>query len=196
VITSNTCAANANFSLNPTSTPQYWNAIPASPSNVTNAVWSWGDGASSYSLYTSHQYSTAGTYDICLSVTVACGASASYCAPYYVYKGSGASDIVNVDVIDPATVGLSENKNNRSILSIYPNPASGEVNVTINGLEPAAATLSVFNIVGSRVYVKESPVSNGVLDEDIDLKTIVNGVYFIQVTSGTNNYTKKIVINK
>ncbi|MCE3229602.1 MAG: cell surface protein, partial [Bacteroidetes bacterium] len=68
-VTSFPCTANSNFTLMFSGTPQLWYAAPAYAGNVLAAQWSWGDGTFSNNLYTSHTYSTAGMYNICLTVT-------------------------------------------------------------------------------------------------------------------------------
>ena len=50
-VTNVSCTANSGFSIVPTTTAQYWNAIPSYPYNITNAVWSWGDNSSSRALH-------------------------------------------------------------------------------------------------------------------------------------------------
>ena len=103
IVNTNTCITNANFSIAPTATAQYWNVIPASPANVSSAIWTGGDGSSSNTLYTSHQYSAAGTYSLCLTVTVNCGATSSHCSSYYIFRSSEQdnSALIYVNVIDP-----------------------------------------------------------------------------------------------
>jgi len=199
-VTSNTCVANANFSLLPTTTPQYWNAIPGG-SNITGAQWSWGDGGTSNTLYTSHLYSVSATYTICLTVTVSCGATDTYCNSYFVYKPSAgsatSSDMIRVDVLDASTVGLKALQLESAHLSVSPNPNNGEFKLNISGLSSDnTSKIYITNMVGEVVYVSDAKATNGTLTSDINLGTISSGVYFVKIENGNKYVIQKIIIAK
>jgi PKD repeat protein len=198
------CVANANFTLVPTNTPQFWTAIPSYPWNVSTASWSWGDNSvSNFSLYAAHQYSTAGLYNICLTVTASCGATASSCATYSVFRSSAAAAIINVNVLAPTlksvdnnnAVGLKDLQAAASV-NIYPNPSTGLFNVRLNGLESETSTISVFNLVGDLLYTQVVETTGGQLNTDLSLNNASNGIYFLQVTSGSKTLAQKLVISK
>jgi len=188
------CVANSNFTVTPTSTPQYWNAVPSYPWNVTAATWFWGDGTQSNLLYTSHVYSVASTYSICLSVTVSCGASSSYCFPYYINKSNNASSqIVNINVLPPEKGNGIVNLNTDDFLhEIYPNPNTGSFNIHLEGTDKET-TITVYNLVGESVYrVKlQSDEGNTTL---VNLENAAKGIYFVSLVSGNRSFTQKIII--
>lgn len=199
VVASNTCVANANFSIAPTATAQYWNVIPAAPANVTGAHWTWGDGSSSNTLYTSHQYSVAGTYTLCLTVTVNCGATASYCNSYYIFKSSSNTDqsMINVNVVDPSTItGFVSPTSKNSVYTLYPNPTNGDFTINMNGVTTNNVKITMFNVIGKLVYETEAETNNGEFIKEISTNQLSNGVYFIKVNADNKDYTKKVVINK
>lgn len=198
------CVANANFTLAPTATPQFWIAIPANPWNIANASWSWGDNtANTNTLYASHQYSVSGMYNICLTVTATCGSTASACASYSVFRASAAAAIININVQAPplknvdeaSTVGLQQLQN--AIHSeVYPNPGTGVFNVSVSGLTGEKAQVAVYNINGALLYTAEMPVNGGQIDTNISLINANSGIYFLKVTAGETAITKKLVISK
>jgi PKD repeat protein len=193
----NTCVANAGFSMSTTGTPQYWNAYPASPLNVSNAVWSWGDGSYSTTLFTSHTYSAAGNYSICLSVTVACGATDTYCTTYNIYRSSQDMSLIYVNVVNPAiATGINATEAAEVAYSIVPNPSAGSFNLNLKGLSSANASISIYNLVGKLVYQSDSETNNGTLVKEVQLDGVANGVYFVKVNSDNHVFTKKLVINK
>ena len=196
VTVTNTCVANAGFSLSPTGTPQYWNAFPQAPANIANATWSWGDGSTSNTLYTSHTYSAAGTYSICLSVTVTCGATATSCYTYAIYRSSQDMSIVHVNVVNPATVGIESIQANVVGFNVYPNPNNGSFNLNLDGLSSDKVNIGIYNMVGKLVYQFEGTNSNGTLTKDIQLNDTSSGVYFIKVAAADQIITKKIIITK
>ena len=198
IVNTNTCIANANFSIAPTATAQYWNVIPASPANVSSAIWTWGDGSSSNTLYTSHQYSAAGTYSLCLTVTVNCGATSSHCSSYYIFRSSEQdnSTMIYVNVIDPYIFMANSNIEMKSILyTIYPNPSNGDFNLNVSGLDYGLVKVSISNIIGTQVFETEVEASNGSLSKELHVNYLSNGIYFVKINSGKKEHIKKIVIN-
>ncbi|MCC6371801.1 MAG: PKD domain-containing protein [Bacteroidia bacterium] len=196
-VTGLSCIANSGFSLTPTSTPQYWNALPSYPWNVVNASWSWGDNTSSNSLYTSHQYSTSGNYNICLTVTVSCGATSSTCSTYSVYKT--ANNVVNINVIKPAGIfeitGIENSITENRDYKIVPNPNNGWFMLTIN-TSAVEFKISVRNLLGQNIYEEVCVASNGMQEKQLDLRESPAGVYFVELSVGGKTHTKKIVISK
>lgn len=190
--------ANANFSIAPTATAQYWNAIPTSPANVTSAQWSWGDGSVSNTLYTSHQYSAAGTYTLCLTVTVSCAVS-SYCNSYYIFRSGESADqsMINVSVVNPNTInGIVNSAIQQVAFAIHPNPSNGEFTVNMNGLKSDQVKISVYNLIGNLMYESNEETTNGNLVKEINMSQLANGVYFVKVNAENKQFTKKIVLNR
>jgi PKD repeat protein len=196
---SSSCIANANFSLSPTNTPQIWNAFLANPLNIVLANWSWGDGSTSNTLYTSHTYSVAGVYNICLTVTVSCGAVDTVCATYSIYKMTGEANdmsIIQVNVVDPSTVGVKNITTETINYSISPNPNNGAFNISSRGLNSKNVIVAIYNMIGDLIYQTSNEIDNGNLIKDIQLNDLSNGVYFVKVAADNKVTTKKIIINK
>lgn len=192
------CIANSGFSMTPTATAQVWNATPSVPWNVVAATWNWGDATTTNGLYTSHSYSASGTYSICLTVTVSCGATSSTCASSFIFKSSNleSSLMIQVDVIAPSTIplGLTNNVIAEMNYIIYPNPNSGQFELKLNGSGSELAKIKVYNMVGELVYEMET--KNDDLIKKIDLAKVSNGVYFMKINSSNKEVTKKIIIAK
>lgn len=196
-ITGVPCVANSNFTLVPTATPQFWNAIPSYPWNVTAATWSWGDGASSNTLYTSHLYSVSAMYTICLSVTVSCGASSTSCMSYSVYRSAetNTNAIININVIPPEIQNGLPELNDNLAYTVYPNPNDGEFNLSLSGLSQEKIKITVFNLIGGIIYTDEDRITEENVVKTISLKNIAGGIYFIRVNAGSKMFTQKIVIS-
>jgi PKD repeat protein len=193
------CIANANFTVTPTATPQVWNAVPTFPWNVTSATWSWGDGTSSNSLYSSHSYTAAGNYSICLSVTVSCGATASFCLyPYISKSASSASQMVSISVVPPQPIpaSITENINELKGVSVYPNPSNGKVSVDVSAIDANTADIQVLDVLGHILYSKTEVIVDGALHHELNIENSANGLYFLKVSAGSKTVSKKILINK
>lgn len=199
-ITGIPCIANSNFTLVPTLIPQYWNAIPSYPYNVTAAQWSWGDGSYSNSLYTApHQYSAAANYTICLTVTVSCGSTSSACANYYVSKPSGdnsSSGMIYVNVVEPEKqlqTGIINPDSEERKMSIYPNPNEGSFVIQFNKGIEAGTEIRIYSLIGSLIY-SEKTTHIGETSVNIELPSIEKGIYFIEIKDSTKSISQKMIL--
>jgi PKD repeat protein len=195
------CIANSNFSVLYSGTPLYWNAVPAYFGNVWAAFWAWGDGSFDSALYPSHTYSAAGLYNICLTVTTSCGSSSTTCTNYNIYKMSAPVNVdqqmVHISVMPNNAVGLAKLTMENAVVSIYPIPSSGKIELKVFDLlsSSKAANASVIDMLGREVHKEEIQVTNGRIDSELDLQYLNNGTYFIKVRSAERTYTSKIVIS-
>jgi hypothetical protein len=92
-------------------------------------------------------------------------------------------------------VGLKDLQAAASV-NIYPNPSTGLFNVRLNGLESETSTISVFNLVGDLLYTQVVETTGGQLNTDLSLNNASNGIYFLQVNSGSKTLAQKLVISK
>jgi hypothetical protein len=192
------CSADASFSIVPTATAQVWDVVPASPGNVASATWDWGDGSTSNTLFSSHNYSAAGIYTLCLTVTTTCGAVDSYCSGYSIYKSANNEDqtMIQVTVVDYSTVGIKKNTADNIVMNIAPNPSRGAFQLSMSGIKTNYATITIVNVVGQIIYDKETEVLNGTIKTELHLESAHEGVYFIKTLAGQQTLTKKIVISR
>lgn len=94
-------------------------------------------------------------------------------------------------------VGIAEAaKNNASISSVSPNPASGFTRVDFNLTSKSNVTVEVLNIVGQKVMtVKEGTYAEGDHTVAFDSGALTNGVYFISIKTAEGSATHKIIVN-
>lgn len=190
------CSANSNFSMVPTSTVQFWNAIPSYPWNVTAASWSWGDGSVSNTLYTSHQYSAAGMYNICLTVTVSCAATSSTCTSYSVYRVSQESMVISVNVVAPELIlNLASVKTNELLSwDILPNPNSGEFYLNLNKTTSEPIRVVISDLTGRTLYTQL--VEPNLSSISVNANKLPLGLYLVTVESDGLKTTKRIIVNR
>lgn len=112
------------------------------------------------------------------------------------FLGIGTFPVLNDHVyIDDlsfsGTVGVSEVQEN-SNFSVFPNPSNGVF--TIQNIGEDLIKISIFNLLGEKVY----QFANHYLEKNnetiIDLSTKPKGIYFIEVENGKSISTKKIVV--
>lgn len=193
-VTATVCVADASFTLYPSGTPQQWIVSPNAPYNVTSATWSWGDGTTTNTLYTSHTYSAAGTYTLCLTVTASCGAVDSECSSYYVYKSAESNAMIGVTVVAPNTpTGIKNMSADKNAFTIYPNPGNGLIHLSASN--PGDAKIMVYDLLGNVIYNETAELSTSQA-KAIQLNDVSNGIYLVKVISGDKTFTQRIVISK
>lgn len=192
----NYCSYNASVILNCTPTPTCiasvtdslfnisplnWGIVPNYSSQVTSAVWYWGDGTSTPGLYLSHTYTTAGWYNICVTVYTSCGDSASKCRNDSIYRVVGSQAMINVNVVSSTEI----NEKAVGQWSVYPNPANNflmvESGAAINDIE-------LFDLVGRSVKRQRTGKNS-----QIDISDLSSGLYLVQIRSGKVIYCKKVL---
>lgn len=88
------------------------------------------------------------------------------------------------------TTGINEATSN-PVISVYPNPTEGVFNVDFKN----ATSIKVLNTLGAVIYEeKVEQLTEGT--KNIDLSNFTNGIYFINVSNGTNSSNHKIILNK
>jgi len=195
-ITGIPCIANSNFSLFPIGPPNshVYNIVPQYPYNFSAVTWDWGDGSTSNTLYTSHTYSAAGSYDICLTVTTSCGSMSASCMSQYLAKGTPA-DLVYINTTPPELVtGVEEAPYRTRVVTVFPNPSSDGL-LYIHS-EPAAGILEmrVHNLLGKEVYHDASPSSEESFP--VNLSILSSGIYFLQFVFPEKIDTYKFIISR
>ena len=84
-------------------------------------------------------------------------------------------------------------------LHVWPNPTNGaQVHIAIQGIELDSknAEVHIYNTLGSQIRPLVLSTNNGVLDADIDLESMPDGVYLIRVTVGKYNFQKPLVVKR
>lgn len=74
-------------------------------------------------------------------------------------------------------------------IELFPNPATGIVNLSSNIDLMDVGSISVYNVMGLRVLYNENIINT------IDLSNQRNGIYFIHFTNGKSKAVKKLIIN-
>lgn len=89
-------------------------------------------------------------------------------------------------------VGINENEDAFG-LSIYPNPAGNEANVTIS-VENSAVAVTIADLAGKEVYSNNLGTVNGTKNLTINTSGFANGIYMVNVVSNGNVSSKKLVV--
>jgi len=102
---------------------------------------------------------------------------------------SYANDLLKIsNVFDPTTLVVKSQVANN--VNIFPNPGSGRFTVQQPNAEKYE--MSIYNILGEKVYQKHATSAN----EYIDISCQPEGIYFLHATSQVLNQREKIVITR
>lgn len=81
-------------------------------------------------------------------------------------------------------------------LTVYPNPASEQLNVRLQSGNPIAPQIRILDLTGKVVLEFDDPfsLSGENFRASIDISDLSNGIYFVKVVQGDKAYTKKLVV--
>lgn len=79
-------------------------------------------------------------------------------------------------------------------LVVYPNPSTGIVHLTINGLEGRKVEVSVLNVIGTVMYRETLTDLNERATRTLDLSRFANGLYYVKLEADNSSQLCKLVI--
>jgi len=165
----------ASFSIDTSNCP----IIQFTDNSTDATAWSWdfGNGTGSSIASPSQDYTNSGggAYNVTLTVTNLCGTD-SITLPFEI------SCLVG---IDPILTNLE--------VAIYPNPSQGTFKVQMSELRQDA-NIQIFELSGKEVYRSAVADPQGSYEERIDLGDVAQGMYFLRLTVGDYQMTKRLVV--
>ncbi|MEM6270363.1 MAG: PKD domain-containing protein [Bacteroidota bacterium] len=139
-------------------------------------LWDFGDGNTSTMQNPTHTYAANGNYTACLTVTDDCG-SDSTCQNVTVF-------VIAVD--DPASFGT---------VRLYPNPSAGAFTLEGTRRFDLPLQIRVSDLLGKVVYEQQLPAGNSNFKQPVNLSSTAPGLYFVQLSAGSDTRTLKIRID-
>ena len=149
-----------------------------SSSDTYGFQWDFGDGDKSNDKNPTHIYTSFGTYNVCLTA-IGCAGVEQYCTDVFVVDSSSLS--IN-ELLDKA-------------ISVYPNPTNGDLNIEITASGEHTLSYHLLDITGRSILTNDTNLE-GNKRLILDLNSIENGIYFLQLNVEGNRITKKIVVEK
>jgi choice-of-anchor B domain-containing protein len=107
-----------------------------------------------------------------------------------------ASDMQNGLYVLDATeaLGITENKTNLILLTVFPNPATDELTLKFNLITAERISCEVFDAMGRKLLSTTKDEAPGIVQEIIPLTTLAKGMYSIKIagkgTYGTIKFLK------
>ncbi|MFC4634450.1 T9SS-dependent M36 family metallopeptidase [Dokdonia ponticola] len=95
------------------------------------------------------------------------------------------------DVIESCEDLLSVNENDLdTVFSIFPNPSNGDITVQVAGTF-GEGNIRIYDINGRQVYTKSTTLEGRI---SVSATGLSKGVYIMSISSDTNSYTSKLII--
>ncbi len=142
--------------------------------NATSYTWDFGDGSSGTGITTQHDYLANGTYTVKLIASGGCG-----------------TDSITQTVVIQG-ISLKEDLLSGSI-DIFPNPATDEVNINLEAFDSEKIRIRILDITGKEMMVKEDNSPNGKMEYKLNISNLADGVYMVEVTSGSLKANKRLI---
>jgi hypothetical protein len=114
--------------------------------------------------------------------------------PYPSFAGNSSLSRVNAYVSE-GNVGINENLH-KQVFSIYPNPFTNSLTITINTSKEEEYNVKFFDVLGKEYNVTHEISSAGKLE--IDTRHLPDGIYFVFIQNSETServYSQKIIKN-
>jgi PKD repeat protein len=195
------CSANFYLYADSTMLHNYYAVNLSYGSAPISYLWSWGDGTYDSTAYPMHDYTTAGYYEICLTISDGNGCSSTFCDSAYVLKhqpgklssrngSENSNSIRRVNVINPSVVGIFSDAQFLKTISVFPNPVSFVLNISFEENKNLSASYKIFSLEGKEImHGKLSAPEN-----KLNVEKLSAGVYILQLSDsdGTKIFRKII----
>ncbi len=100
-------------------------------------------------------------------------------------------DNTNVMALNGWSVGMEEGPRQGPSLIVAPNPTSGDVKVTVNGMQTGKLAVRVFDAMGNSRMARVSESGDGTFT--VSLGDFPAGIYLLRISDGTREATTKII---
>lgn len=143
----------------------------------------------------SYPYTASGV----ISIT---GSSAGATYYYFFYDWEVEAQNQSCVFSEPATLtvdaclSVGVNPDPGNVISVYPNPASGQFDVTLSLPASSSISIAVLDLVGRKVFESNPDgMISGSFKETISTSDIGKGAFMLRVTVDGKQYLRKLIIN-
>jgi PKD repeat protein len=148
--------------------------------NATSYLWNFGDGTTDITTNPTHIYTSTGTYTITLIALNECASDTS---------------LFSFEILSVAVNDLDKN----NIFKVFPNPNNGAFQIVWNVSnlnDEKIREISLVNAVGTTVFQREVKSVSNQVTEQVDVKNLPSGVYWLEVKGDNFVVGKAVVIGR
>ena len=107
------------------------------------------------------------------------------------HEGDGGTVIsASLSICNLTQSTLSNNTIDSTVFSMYPNPTTGIINITLNNSTNDSNLVDIFDVQGRSVFKRTFNTSQ----TSLDLSNFQRGIYFVKVSNGNLQKTEKIIL--
>lgn len=165
----------------------------------TTYSWSFGDGSTSSSQNPTHQYSSFGLYELCLTISdSAAGCQSTFCDSIgldslgRLLKADGFS----ITVVDEGDLSSVQPMKVVNGANVYPNPTQGALKLSVDLASTEELHVNILNAMGQLVSSNEYEMNAGSNDVTLDLSGNANGLYFVNLQIENETRTFRVMLNQ
>jgi len=103
-------------------------------------------------------------------------------------------DISNVNFNISLTIGLNENGLPFETVNVYPNPSTGEFNISWAGKYKGIIEIRISDIQGKVVFSKELNKQYNGFIEKLNLSTVSKGIYTLEANTSEGRIVQKLIV--
>ena len=152
---------------------KYFTFDASQSQNATSYFWDFGNGQTSTAEQVMTFFVYNKTYDVMLVAMNGCGSDTTWMT-------------VNVDI------NVDETPLSRS-LDLYPNPATGIVNLEFKTSKDGSASIRLSDVTGKEVMIMEEENINGRYRKQFDVSKLPAGIYLLEVDDGEYTTSRKLI---
>jgi hypothetical protein len=134
--------------------------------------------------------SSATTFTVTMPLTVSNNANTPLKAQApsnHYYTSANMKFVRIIEAVDDIQGNISNSQ-------LYPNPAKGSANLTINLKSNTKVELKVVNLMGEVVKTSVVETEAGLNNINVDLSGVASGIYMVNVQAGNASATKKLIV--
>lgn len=159
-----------------------------------NTLWNSATNTGATHTSNTYAYNVPGLFALSLNLPGTTSAQSHWMKVSASISGTiGSVDTVTFIINQPVTSGVQNINSTDVTVSLYPNPAANEVNITYDA-DADIKSIAVYNLIGKVMNVYKTTANNSA---NLDLSNLPSGIYFARLVNGhgqvvvTKKFTKQ-----
>lgn len=156
--------------------------------------WEFGDGTSSTDASPNHNYSSSGTYEVCLTTTGNCG-SDTHCQTLQIVAFKDLSDqSLQIGQVSKAALNSPSTAEGMRVAQNYPNPFANQTDILFELPEALLTTITIHNNTGKIIQKHIAKYEKGTNLFTFNQNNLASGVYYYTISTGKFSTSKKMIV--